>query len=80
MFVHEAVLQGYPHVNDAVPASVPHFFGLAVQHLQSIDDGTPPQMVRLHSHFALTFLQLGLERELRPVSAPVLTVVRTDEW
>jgi len=54
---------------------VPHFFDLAVRHLQLIDDHTPPQMVRLHSHFALTFLQLGLERELPGTQAPMLTIV-----
>lgn len=62
-------------MNGVHPTAVPRFFDLAVQHLRLIDDHIPPQMVRLHSHFALTFLQLGLERELPGAGAPVLTIV-----
>ena len=50
------------------------FFDVAVQHLERIDDQTSPEMMRIHCHFALMFVQLGLQRS---VISPRLDVVPT---
>ncbi len=52
-----------------------HYFNLAVQHLELVDDQTSVEAMRLHCHFALLFVQIGLERQAPPPGPTVLTLV-----